>query len=237
MAEITALEARAAELPGDPRTLVQLGLARARAGLGPEAERAFLAAALVTHDPALAALAYFDLGVAALEQGRLETARDAFFDALALAPGDEEARFDLEWTLRALREAPPSPPPGAGAAGKARSPAEHDAAAQPGEAPASNGPAAEEAGDEGGAEAGSARSAAGRTAGAPEGRPEESGSGARPGEAAPPGEREGARAPALAEEDAARWLGAVQDDPGRGLRDTVRRATAGERASPRTPDW
>ena len=53
-------------------------------------------AALSTNDPALAGLAWYDLGVAALEMGDLERARDAFFDALALTPFDREARFNLE---------------------------------------------------------------------------------------------------------------------------------------------
>jgi len=106
-----ALEARLRERPGDPRLLVALGVARAEAALGDEAERAFLAAALGAREPALAAVAYYDLGVLALERRDLAAARDAFFDALALDPSDAQARFNLEWTLRALRVAPPKPPP------------------------------------------------------------------------------------------------------------------------------
>ena len=91
--------------------LQQAGLARLERGDSDGAVRALQAAALVTRDPALAALAYYHLGVAQLDAGRLEEARTAFFDALALAPEDAQARFDLEWTLAALQRRPPPAPP------------------------------------------------------------------------------------------------------------------------------
>lgn len=130
-AERTAagLEARLRERPGDPRLLLALGVARAEGAHPDEARRALLAAALGARDPALAALAYYDLGVLALEQGDLAAARDAFFDALALDPSDTRARFNLEWTLRALRAAPPKPPP------TDASDSRHAAAAEPRERP------------------------------------------------------------------------------------------------------
>jgi hypothetical protein len=63
----------------------------------------------------LAALAWYDLGVSALERGDAAAARDAFFDALALDPADRAARFDLAWALdalaRAASEEPPEKPP------------------------------------------------------------------------------------------------------------------------------
>ena len=77
------------------------------------------AAALATREPALAALAYYHLGVAHLAAGELEEARLAFFDALALDPEDAIARFDLEWTLAALARRPP-PQPAAAAERAAR---------------------------------------------------------------------------------------------------------------------
>jgi Ca-activated chloride channel family protein len=99
----------------DPRALVELGLARLAHGQHEAAERAFFAAALATRDPELAALAWYDLGVSALERGDAAAARDAFFDALALDPADREARFDLAWALdalaRAASEEPPEKPP------------------------------------------------------------------------------------------------------------------------------
>jgi tetratricopeptide (TPR) repeat protein len=91
--------------------LIALGLARSADGEPEAASRAFSAAALLARDPAVASVAYYDLGVTALSRGDLEGARDAFFDALALTPDDERARFNLEWTLRALEVRPPPDPP------------------------------------------------------------------------------------------------------------------------------
>ena len=229
-AEIAALEAQAARASGDPRTLLRLGLARARAGLAPEAERAFLAAALLARDPALASLAYFDLGVSALERGELEVARDAFFDTLALAPRDEEARFNLEWTLGALREEVPPP------AGKSKfeqtqnktgdSPEEQAGGAGENErgarGPSASGP---ERGDAGAPDATPRSGAAG---------PGSEGSASRTQVA---GELSGAQAPALSAAEAARWLHAVQDDPGRALREAARQAGGDTRAGARISDW
>jgi Ca-activated chloride channel family protein len=108
---LSEVESRVRERPGDPRLLIELGLARLARGQHPGAERALLAAALAAREPALAALAYYDLGVAALERGDLEAARSAFFDALALDPSDRQARFNLEWTLIALARHAPVPAP------------------------------------------------------------------------------------------------------------------------------
>jgi len=105
------IEARLRTSPGDPRLLVRLGLARFERGENATAASAFAGAAVVAADPGVAAIAYYDLGVTALAQGDLETARDAFFDALALAPDDREARFNLEWTLAGLAVRPPASPP------------------------------------------------------------------------------------------------------------------------------
>jgi len=98
----------------DPIRLVELGIERLARGQQDAARRAFLAAALTARDPAVAALAYYDLGVVALETGDYEEARDAFFDALALAPRDREARYNLEWTLEAMPGEAPPPPDGPG---------------------------------------------------------------------------------------------------------------------------
>jgi tetratricopeptide (TPR) repeat protein len=94
--------------PIDPARLVALGVARIERGEHRAGMRALHAAALSSSDLDLAALAWYDLGVAALETGELERARDAFFDAIALAPHDREARFNLEWTLDALRSQAPA---------------------------------------------------------------------------------------------------------------------------------
>lgn len=109
-----AIESQLQRNPDDAALLVSLGLERVRAGDAAEAERAFRAAALRGQRPELVALAWYDLGVLALEQGRLELARDAFFDATTTSRGDpaldRRIKFNLEWTLAALRsqQTPPS---------------------------------------------------------------------------------------------------------------------------------
>ena len=95
----------------DDRELLQLGVARARARNHGEALHAFRAVALGAADPAVAAVGYHDMGVLALERGDLEGARDAFLDALSLAPGDTQTLFNLEWTLQALAAQPPPQTP------------------------------------------------------------------------------------------------------------------------------
>jgi Ca-activated chloride channel family protein len=108
--EVEEHEAHVRRHPDDARALVALGVARARAGDPEEAARAFAAAAVRAKTREEAALASYDLGVARLEAGDFAGARDAFFDATALAPGDRDARFNLEWALRALAAEPPPAP-------------------------------------------------------------------------------------------------------------------------------
>jgi hypothetical protein len=60
--------------------------------------------------PDQASLASYDLGVARLEVGDHARARDAFFDAIAIAPEDADAKFNLERALHALADDPPLPP-------------------------------------------------------------------------------------------------------------------------------
>lgn len=123
------LEAALRERPGDPVLLFGLGIARAERGDGAGAVHALRAAALTARDPALAALAWFDLGVLALGENALADARDAFFEALALDPEDREARFNLEWTLRALDDE--TPPSGQGQEGGEEPEPPKDAATPP----------------------------------------------------------------------------------------------------------
>jgi Ca-activated chloride channel family protein len=118
LSTLAGLEAEARQQPGDAHALIELGAARLERGQRDEAARAFLAAALSAPDARSAGIAYFDLGVAALEAADYVAARDAFLDALAFLPGDARARFNLEWTLRALEQHPqpaaqPEPPPDA----------------------------------------------------------------------------------------------------------------------------
>ncbi|UCE85363.1 MAG: VWA domain-containing protein [Deltaproteobacteria bacterium] len=104
--EVRGLESAARAAPNDPDVLLQLGYARAMDGLLDDSIHAFHAAALYARDPELVALAYYDLGVVALANGELRLARDAFFDVLALTPGDAEARYNLEWVVRELAKTP-----------------------------------------------------------------------------------------------------------------------------------
>jgi Ca-activated chloride channel family protein len=133
---LSGAEAQVRARPGDPRALVELGIARLERGRRDAASRAFLAAALSARDPRSAGLAYFDLGVAALEAGDYEAARGAFLDALALAPGDARARFNLEWTLQALEQHAPVASP---------EPSEEEAPPEPAPAPPQPAPEAESA--------------------------------------------------------------------------------------------
>ena len=105
---IQRLEAELRARPNEPTLLTALGVARAEQGQHDDAAHALRAAALAATDARTAALAYFDLGVLELARERPEAARDAFLDALALAPGDARTRYNLEWTLQALAaEEPP----------------------------------------------------------------------------------------------------------------------------------
>lgn len=103
---IASLEAQLRERPGDPALLIALGVARAERGRHDEAALALRAAAIGAADAGDAAVAYYDLGVLEASRRRFGAARDAFLDALALAPDDAQARFNLEWSLRALTEMP-----------------------------------------------------------------------------------------------------------------------------------
>lgn len=193
--------------PPPPRALLELGVARAEAGRWEEAERAFRAAALGARDPGQAALAYYDAGVAALRAQRLEAARDAFFEALALDPGDEAARFNLEWTLRALAAGPPALP-------------------EPEESETSD-PASPERGPAGlGEDASDGRSDTPRAPGSARGQAAPQ---PPPGPAAQPGAAADAGAPPPLDAEAAeRWLARTEDDAGRALR-TLDRGGRGPR--------
>jgi tetratricopeptide (TPR) repeat protein len=194
--EIAALEERVRAQPDDARALVALGVARAEAGDPEEAARAFAAAAVRASRPEDVALASYDLGVARLEAGDFAGARDAFFDALALAPGDAQAKLNLEWALRALAS---EPPPSREASEASEEPPPPDAESER-ETPVSE------------------------TAPAPEAAPA-----SEQAQASEPGSQEAALAP----EDIARWLDAVQDRPLPAFR-----ALHEEGAGPRTgPQW
>jgi Ca-activated chloride channel family protein len=209
--ERAALEGRVRSAPEDAVALVELGLARARAGELDEAERAFFAGAVRARDPGLGADAYYDLGVTRIERGDLEGARDAFFDAIALAPGDRKAQYNLEWTLRTLAELR------AGESGEERE-REHPSKPRRGGETPPEAPPADAGGDD-------------RAAPAPqaEGAPAEL---PRPSEGAH-------RNPVQLDAEAARrWLEAVGDDPARALHAAARSAQPGApRRRDEGPRW
>ena len=146
-----------------------------------------------------------------LQRERFDAARDAFLDALALAPDDAEARFNLEWSLRALAANPPSEAQRA-----------DDDAKQEAERPDPDLPDPDAAP---GAREGDAKQA--------EPPPPE---GELPRPAANP---EAARrfAPELAPDRVEEWLDAVHDDPGRGLRDAARDAADARTRRAERPRW
>lgn len=94
-------------------SLLRAGLEHAAEGAWERARASFLDAALTAKDPELRAIAYHDLGVAALRQDDLLEARNAFFDALSAttdrADADRVARtqWNLEWALERLTDEPP----------------------------------------------------------------------------------------------------------------------------------
>jgi Ca-activated chloride channel homolog len=205
LAELARLEAAVRAHPDDAAALLRLGHARATLGALDEAERAFFAAAARSREPRLTALAYYDLGVAALERGDLDAARDAFFDALAVDPSDTIAKFNLEWTLRMLDEeaAPVTLPSPDGEEGESDRPAPEPSQPPEGE-PEETSPAPSEAGE------GSEEPAA-----------------EAPSSAA-------TEPMSLDPSEAERWLEQVQDDLGRALRDAAQRhVVPGREGGPR----
>jgi Ca-activated chloride channel family protein len=223
------LEALARERPLDPLVLLHLGLARSREGLHEDAARAYLAAAINAHDPELAALAFYDLGVAALARADLPKARDAFFDALALEPHDPRTEFNLEWTLRALAERPPTSP-------EAREPGKR--AAEEASAREKTTRGAVNKGGERPSRATSPQNASPRKADEAS-RPGREAAGETPAGESPSGEagisgnaRAAGHAPVLSAEEARRWLAAVTEEPGHALRQAARRTTRSGGSAP-----
>ncbi len=215
------LERRLVREAGDAGLLVELGLERVRAGDAEEARHAFRAATARARHPGAAALAWFDLGVLALEQGRLEEARDAFFDAATVsgvdAALDRKVKFNLEWTLTALQARdtpPPAPSPSedptasredAEAADEPEPSGEAEAARDPEESSPAEGEAPEDPAE---AESGDA-------------------SGGDPDGAAP------AAPPPLGPDEARRWLEQVDDDVRAAIEARLAETRKADRSGPR----
>jgi tetratricopeptide (TPR) repeat protein len=205
MPDLEALEAQVKHAPEDARALVALGVARAEAGEPEEAARALAAAVVRARGPEEIALASYDLGVALLDLRDFAGARDAFFDALAFDPGDRQAKFNLEWSLRALESETPPPPPEA-ARPREEPPPESEAAAEQEqtEEPAQQPMPSPESEPNAAAQ----REAEGEAGAAP------------PADVAP-----------LTPEDVARWLDSVRDVPPPGLR-RAHEAASAQRSGP-----
>ncbi|HEX4955018.1 MAG TPA: tetratricopeptide repeat protein [Thermoanaerobaculia bacterium] len=119
-------EELARERPRDLRLAVDLGSARYQLGDFAGAEEAFARAARSARLE-VAAQALYGLGNAAYRQGRLEEAIGHWEQNLSLAPGDEDARFNLELARRELArrraqqpQQPASQPAGTVTEGEAR---------------------------------------------------------------------------------------------------------------------
>ena len=194
---IAQLEARLRERPGDTRLLIALGVARAEQGRSEEAGFALRAAALGARNARDAAVAYYDLGVLEVQRQRYEAARDAFLDAVALAPDDLEARFNLEWSLLALARTENEPEQN-----RADESAPESAERPEPEQPDPQQPPAPR--DGGGPKPPSALPKPATAGGAEPGR---------------------GFAPELSPDRAQQWLDAVADDPGRALRAAARNAS------------
>ena len=107
-----------AAAPGDARLALNLG--RALHALGEyDAAVAATRRALATHDDALAARAYYQIGVHHFARDDLVAARSAYIEALLLDPTDADAKLNLEIVNRLLAALAPPPAaedgtPGAG---------------------------------------------------------------------------------------------------------------------------
>lgn len=97
----------------DPLTRIRVGNARFRLGDLERAATQFLSAlrGLEPEDGEARFVASFNLGVTALALRHLETARDAFWDALLEQPGSFEAKFNYEWALERIPPEPDVPIP------------------------------------------------------------------------------------------------------------------------------
>jgi Ca-activated chloride channel family protein len=215
-------EAGSGDAGPDAASAIAYGIAEAEAGRLESAREAFAGAAVATRDPALAALAYYDLGVAELERRDYAAARDAFFDALGLLPAGarhahvsaEQVRFNLEWALRALSAAPP----------------------EGGAQPPPLGEPTPETPDDGGSEPEPSRG----DAVSDPARDEQSMPDAalRPSPDPRRASQSGAEPVPLEPGEAERWLDSVADDPGRSLRRTARDAAGtATRTAPEAPTW
>lgn len=100
---LAAYDRAVARLGDEPAVHFDRGAALFALGRATEAQREFLEAT-EARDPALKAAAFYNMGNAFLQLGRPQEAIDAFKRALALAPSDRRAKWNLEVALRRLAE-------------------------------------------------------------------------------------------------------------------------------------
>jgi Ca-activated chloride channel homolog len=79
------------------------GNAKQKMGKYEEAAKAYEAVASSATDPVLKAQAYYNLGLSYVRQNKLPEAINAFKRSLRLAPGDNEARENLQKAMRQLK--------------------------------------------------------------------------------------------------------------------------------------
>lgn len=89
------------ERPGDPEASINVGSSRYKVGDLVGADQAFERAA-AADDAAIRQRALYNLGNSAFRQGRLEAAAERYRAALEIEPKDEDAKFNLELTLREI---------------------------------------------------------------------------------------------------------------------------------------
>lgn len=89
--------------PQDPKILFNLGTSRYQLEDWTAAEDDFRRAT-AAEAPDLREKAYYNLGNTAVRQGKLEDAVSHYRAALDLNPDDEDAKFNLEWTLKEIEK-------------------------------------------------------------------------------------------------------------------------------------
>ncbi|MCE3282045.1 MAG: tetratricopeptide repeat protein, partial [Chitinophagaceae bacterium] len=80
------------------------GNAKQKLGQYADAGKAYEAVASAATDPVLKAQAYYNMGVSYIRQNKLPEAIDAFKRSLRLAPGDGEARENLQKAMKQLKQ-------------------------------------------------------------------------------------------------------------------------------------
>jgi tetratricopeptide (TPR) repeat protein len=109
-AALAAFERDAADRPGSPEAVANVGAALSRLGRHEEAEKALETALALGPSPRVEAAIRFDLGNSQLKMGKVDEAIASYVASLRLSPGDTEAKMNLEIALRMRKKQPPPPP-------------------------------------------------------------------------------------------------------------------------------